>query len=164
MGVAVNDFGPWYKAAKVIRKHKDGRVEVELNGFNRVKTLPYTKIRLAPPEVDQPHVKKRLLAKLYHGRMPDGADDEEEEDDDDSDDDDTPATAGTSERGYRTWTDDSGTFAIIAKYAGTDGKSVKLLRKKDGQEIKVPLARLSEADRKMAERLMAAPKPDNPFE
>ncbi len=182
--VAVNDHGPWYKAAKIVRKHKDGQVDVELVGFGRVKTLHWSKIRLAPPEVDQPFVSKRMLAKIGLGSNSDkdDADDEDSfaedegdseegdseegdsEEDDSEEDDGDSKPAGKSERGYRPWTDNTGTFAIVAKFIEVEGESVKLLRKKDGKEIKVPLSRLSKADRKVAERLKAAPKPSNPFE
>ena len=160
--VAVNDIGPWYKAAKVVRKHKDGQVEVEFVGFNRVKTVHYSKIRLAPPEVDQPFVSKRILAKLGLNSDDDDAVDDDSADEDEDEADSEPVAK--SDRGYRTWTDNTGTFAIVAKYVDIDGKNIKLLRKKDGKEIQVPLSRLSEDDRKMAERLQAAPKPGNPFE
>ena len=167
--VAVNEHGHWYKAAKVVRKQKNGQVDVEMVGFGRIKTVHWAKIRLAPPEVDQPFISKRMRAKLGL----DSTSDDDDVDDvanagDDSFDEDEEQEdsepVGKSERGYRPWTDNTGTFAIVAKYAGFEGEKVKLLRKKDGKEIKVPLARLSKEDRKVAERLKAAPKPGNPFE
>ena len=162
--VAVNEHGPWYKAAKIVSKHKDGEVEVEFVGFNRVKTIHYSKIRLAPPEVDQPFVSKRMLAKLGldENSYDDGADDDDSSGMDEDEGDSEPDAK--SDSGYRTWTDSTGTFAIVAKYVDNDGKNIKLLRKKDGKEIEVPISRLSDADRKVAERLKATPKPDNPFE
>lgn len=159
--VAVNEHGPWYTAAKIVRKHKDGQVEIQTNRSHLSKTIHYSKIRLAPPEVDQPFVSKRMLAKLGLGN---NSDDDAGEDDYDGDDPDSSAPDRKALRGYRPWTDNTGTFAIIAKYVGIDGKSVKLLRKKDGKDIKVPLSRLSKADREVVERLKTAPKPENPFE
>ncbi|MBN2291964.1 MAG: hypothetical protein JXM70_06030 [Pirellulales bacterium] len=160
--VAVNDFGPWYKAAKVIRKHKDGQIELEIVGRSgRTKTFPWSKIRLAPPEVDQPFVSKRMLASVYRDEKPSNDGDDEDSDDEDGDE---PAFGGKTDRGYRTWTDDSGTFAIVAKYIKFDGERIVLQRKKDGREIPVPISRLSEADREVAQRLMKEPKPSNPFE
>jgi len=67
-------------------------------------------------------------------------------------------------RDYRTWTDDTGTFAVIAKCVGFDGDNIRLQRKHDGREISVPLARLSKHDRDRAERLKKSPQPKNPFE
>jgi hypothetical protein len=45
----------------------------------------------------------------------------------------------------RTWSDSSGKFRIEAVYVGQEGDAVKL-RKSDGAEISVPLARLSKED------------------
>jgi thiol-disulfide isomerase/thioredoxin len=46
----------------------------------------------------------------------------------------------------RTWTDNSGKFAIEAELVASDAKQVTL-RKPDGSEIKVPVAKLCQADR-----------------
>ena len=166
--VAVNDIGPWYKAAKVVRKHNDGQVEVEFIGFHQIKKIHWSKIRLAPREVDQPFVSKRKLAKIYPGNRADDDDvddtDDDDSFDDDSRDEDTSSTATKADRGYRTWADDTGTFAIIAKYVDTDGDKVCLRRKKDGKTIKVPLSRLSKGDKKVARRLKESPQASNPFE
>ncbi|MBN1589017.1 MAG: hypothetical protein JW888_05850 [Pirellulales bacterium] len=67
-----------------------------------------------------------------------------------------------SARGYRVWTDDSGTFAVMAKFLGFEGDNVRLKRKQDDEVIKVPLARLSEKDRQVAESLRNATT--NPFD
>src|SRR5262245_59598954 len=46
----------------------------------------------------------------------------------------------------RTWTDASGKFSINAEFVRVDGDKV-VLRRADGKEIKVPQARLSDADK-----------------
>jgi hypothetical protein len=117
-------------------------------------------IRLAPPEVDQPFLNEKKSNKPRSTTKP-----TREE----------PAHAKSSpkivrpatraERDYRPWTDDTGSYTIVAKYVGADGQTVTLLCKKDDKEIKVPLARLSEPDREVAERLkVPPPKPGNPFD
>jgi hypothetical protein len=133
--IAAQWHGKWH-AAKVIQVLGDGQVEIQFQKWPWKDKRSRADIRLAPPEVDQPDVDRGQLPK-------------------------PPSTVtGT---GYRTWTDDSGTFTVEAKYAGNEGENVRLLRK-DGKEIKVPLARLSEADRKFVEESRRAPKPSNPFE
>ncbi len=53
------------------------------------------------------------------------------------------------ERAARTrkWTDRTGTFSLVAEYAGIANGKVTL-RKKNGDAVRVPVDRLSEADRK----------------
>jgi thiol-disulfide isomerase/thioredoxin len=53
----------------------------------------------------------------------------------------------------RTWTDASGKFSVTAEYVGVKGGKV-LLRDADGQEISVPLAKLSDADRELVRAQM----------
>ncbi|MEQ8848103.1 SHD1 domain-containing protein [Botrimarina sp.] len=65
----------------------------------------------------------------------------------------------------RTWTDATGKFRIEATYVGLDGESVRI-RKSGGKETLVPLAKLSDADRRyVADRRAAeaAPIEKNPF-
>ncbi len=50
----------------------------------------------------------------------------------------------------RTWTDSSGLFTIEATYVGKTKKRV-MLKMADGREIKIPLDKLSAADRKLIE-------------
>ncbi len=162
--VAANNFGPWYRSAKIIKKLDDGRVEVQLYDSHRTEILDITKIRLAPPEVDQPFVNNRVLERIYGSNyLGDAAADNEEEDDDNADADDDAAVS-KADRGYRAWTDDTGTFAVVAKYVGCDGDKVRLQKKADGKEIKVPISRLSKSDRELTERLQKTPKASNPFE
>jgi hypothetical protein len=135
--VAARRHGQWH-AAKVVQLLDDGRVEVQFQKWPWKNTCPRADVRLAPPEVDQPDVDPTLLPG-------------------------TPRAAAPSP-GYRIWSDDTGTFTIEAKYLGDEGESVRLLRKSDGKEVKVPLARLSEADRTFVDEQRRAPKPTNPFE
>jgi len=53
--------------------------------------------------------------------------------------------------GMRTWTDDTGRYRIEAALIAVEGGRVRL-RKTSGQEIEVPLGRLSREDRLWAER------------
>ena len=155
--VAVKDMGPWYFSGKIIRKLEKGQVEVQLTRSpSRTRTVHFSSIRLAPPEVDQPFVGKRALASVKSGNV--------NSEDVFQSDDDNPAQANASDRSYRTWTDNTGTFAIVAKYVESEGDKVLLKRKEDGRTIKVPLSRLSEADRKTAKRLQESPQLENPFE
>lgn len=56
-----------------------------------------------------------------------------------------------------TWSDLSGQFTIEAEYVGVEGRSV-VLRKSDGREITVPIAKLSAASRAQAKKLYEAAK------
>jgi hypothetical protein len=129
-------------AAKVVQVLADDQVEVQFQEWPWKDQRNRADIRLAPPEVEQPDVAPSLRP--------------------------AAASAGTSTAGaagaYRTWADNTGTFTVEARYAGMEGDSVRLVRKTDGKEIKVPLARLSEADCKFVEQARKAPKVDNPFE
>lgn len=58
----------------------------------------------------------------------------------------------------RTWTDVSGKFAIEADFVELAGENVRL-RKADGEIISVPLARLSLADRQIAEQQARRARP-----
>lgn len=51
-----------------------------------------------------------------------------------------------------TWSDSTGRFTIQAEYVGSDGTAVQL-RKADGSMISVPLARLSDASRTLAQQM-----------
>ncbi|WP_164103504.1 SHD1 domain-containing protein [Candidatus Laterigemmans baculatus] len=57
-----------------------------------------------------------------------------------------------SEPSEREWSDVSGKFKVTATYIGFEQGFVKL-RKSDGEEISVPIQKLSEADRKLVLRL-----------
>ena len=133
--VAAQRHGGWY-AAKVLGELHDGRIQVQYQKVPWKAELARAEIRLAPPEVEQPNVDPALLS--------------------------AKTSRATSGQAFTSWTDDSGTFTLQAKYAGIDGENVRLVRQ-DGKEIKVPLARLSQADRQRVEELRSA-KPTNPFE
>ena len=168
--LAVKWTGSWH-AAKVVRALSDGQVEVEVIGWHRTETHPRSELRLAPPEVDQPGISRAVLAKIY-GRPVQNAENDDEGDDDAPDAADDSAAGSAKDkaadpnamRGYRPWTDDSGTYAIVAKFVRADATHVTLQRKKDGKEVNVPLERLSTADRRIVEHLRNAPVPSNPFD
>ena len=54
----------------------------------------------------------------------------------------------------RKWVDRTGKFDVLARYVGIDRGRVRL-RKPDGQEVEVPIDRLSEEDRRLIEDLSA---------
>ncbi|MFM7076034.1 MAG: SHD1 domain-containing protein [Planctomycetaceae bacterium] len=61
----------------------------------------------------------------------------------------------------RTWTDKTGKFRIEAEFVGEED-GVVTLRKEDGDEIEVPLDKLSSADKRAVSEAKAAAE-DNPF-
>ncbi|NQU23711.1 MAG: trypsin-like peptidase domain-containing protein [Candidatus Nealsonbacteria bacterium] len=74
------------------------------------------------------------------------------------------------ETGSRTWTDSTGKHTVVATFEKIEDGKV-YLKKKDGESVDLPLARLSEADRLLAEKLQkqqSADKTpqadDNPFD
>lgn len=71
------------------------------------------------------------------------------------------ATAASAAE-MRTWRDSTGSFSREGEFVRLDGEVV-VLRLKEGREIRVPLAKLSEADRSYVENITAKPadpKPD----
>ena len=56
---------------------------------------------------------------------------------------------------FRSWKDSSGKYEIVARFVRIDEDKVYLKRKRDGKTIAVPLEKLSESDRKLAERQAA---------
>ena len=54
--------------------------------------------------------------------------------------------AGTAWGKERTWTDDSGAFTLVAELVEVRGDKV-ILRRQDGEQITVPLAKLSKKGR-----------------
>jgi len=73
-----------------------------------------------------------------------------------------PLVPGSRAPVFRTWTDDSGTFQVRAKFLGKDGTSVRLVTEEGGKELTVQLNRLSKADRDYVESLHT-PAVTNPF-
>jgi hypothetical protein len=55
------------------------------------------------------------------------------------------ATDDNSPLGYRTWTDDTGRYRVVARLVAVEGESVRL-EKENGRTATVPFARLSHAD------------------
>ena len=72
----------------------------------------------------------------------------------------SPQPAGSEGPELRTWTSDTGKFMIEAKFGGLEDGKVKLL-KPDGTTVQVPLEKLCEADRELANQL--ASSAENPF-
>ena len=140
--VAARRHGKW-AAAKVLQVLEGNKVQIKFREWPWADTVSRVDMRLAPPEVEQPDVDPSMIP----GAASAGA-----------------AATGAPGGTYRTWTDNSGTFTVEAKYVGEEDDRVRLVRKTDGKEIKVPLARLSEADRKFVEQARKAPKATNPFE
>jgi hypothetical protein len=134
--VAAKRDNQWYQA-HISGELPDGRVSLRFSGERFDAKLPRADLRLPPSEVKQPNVDSPF-------------------------DTTTPAavSSATAASQFRTWTDASGAFQIEARLIEHLGESVRLVRK-DGKEIVVPLARLSEADRQYA---ATATKAENPFE
>ena len=63
--------------------------------------------------------------------------------------------AGTWWGKERTWTDDAGKFSVTAELVEVRGDKV-VLRRQDGKQITVPLAKLSDEDRKFVEKKESA--------
>ena len=157
--VAVKKQQNAWGVATIIRKLEHGEYQVAHSGGhgiygNEKKDYHWADIRLAPPEVEQPYVDKKLLKELY----PENKTPQTESDDPDSEG-----------REFRTWTDSSGQFRIVAKYLKIEGSSVVLKKKEDGKEVQIPISRLSEKDRQIAKRLKEATvtkdsPSGNPFE
>jgi Tfp pilus assembly protein PilX len=57
-----------------------------------------------------------------------------------------PPAADNSKPAYRTWTDSSGQFKTKARLSGVEGDKVSL-ETENGHKIRVPIEKLSEADR-----------------
>ena len=59
-----------------------------------------------------------------------------------------------AEEGRRTWTDSTGKHEVVARFVELDGTTV-VLRRNDGKTVRVPLARLSDADQRAANEAAA---------
>lgn len=135
--LAVHDTGAWYPS-EIREILPDGTVKVAFRGWgDNVKTVPRSVMRLAPEELEQPNLAPAELA----------------------------AVRGDSLPSTRTWTDRSGKFKIEAEFVRLDKEQVVIKRTKDGREVSVPLAKLSDVDQKAARVLSAQGAPiENPFE
>ncbi|HLA84931.1 MAG TPA: SHD1 domain-containing protein [Thermoguttaceae bacterium] len=133
----------FWKSGKVAGTFDDGRVVIQPSFGRNTQIVSRSDLRLAPPGLEQPvAVPASPTAKNASA---------------------TRSTAMNPSSDYRVWTDDSGTFTIMAKFLGVDGDAVRLERKGDGKEIRVPLDRLNEGDRQEVEKLRRPPAPENPF-
>jgi hypothetical protein len=141
--VAFKQHNQWY-AGKVVGTIGEDRVVVQRPRIQRTEVCARSDLRLAPPGVAQPDAEASSAGTSSAGAA--------------------TASNVNSLRGNRVWTDASGTFTIMAKFAGVDGGAVRLVRKADGKEIKVPLARLCKEDHRVVEQLQRSPAPGNPFE
>jgi SLA1 homology domain 1, SHD1 len=75
-----------------------------------------------------------------------------------------PATANISQHETRVWSDATGGFKVDAVFMGIDDDKVKLKRT-DGKEVSVPIARLSSIDQEYIKKIADAIKNlDNPFD
>jgi hypothetical protein len=141
--VQVREHGSQWWPAEIAELLADGQAIIRYRGWgnHRTATLSVNHIQLAPQAVEQvqPPAKKVTPS---------------------------PAkiTQDTAEPTSRTWADVSGSFKVEAVYLGVSNELVTL-RRADGREISVPLARLSLDDRKyIAELQAAAQLLGNPFE
>jgi hypothetical protein len=57
-----------------------------------------------------------------------------------------------SDRGLRTWSDDSGKFSVEAEFVQVKDNNV-ILKRKDGQLLSVPLDRLGDKDKTVVQQL-----------
>jgi len=135
--LCARDFSGWHPV-EVREVLPNGKVKVSFRGWGlRQGTFARADLRLAPDEVDQP-----ALATVPATPAP------------------AVSAAPTSAPwAYRIWTDATGKVRVEAQYMALVEGTVQL-RRKDGREIKVPLARLSNEDQEEVKKLQAA----NPFE
>lgn len=125
--VEVERFGQW-RTGKVIQVLPGGSLRVMLEDETFARVYPPNKYRVLPG------AKKPKQSPA-------------------ASDDDNPFATEEEKRAAdepRTWTDRSGQFEVVAKLLRVDGESV-VLRRDDGKEITVPLAKLSDADRRFVQ-------------
>lgn len=151
--IQVREHGRWV-AAEIAELMDSGDVAIIYRGWgsNRRGTFRRADIQLAPPEVDQRLPAARdTLAVAPDATAPEQAPQV------------SSVTIVTTIKS-RSWSDVSGTFRVEALYLGIQGDQV-LLRRKDGKEVSVPLARLSADDQHYVATLIEeAQRLGNPFE
>ena len=152
--VQVHEHGRWV-AAEISELLASGDVAIIYRGWgsNRRGTFRRADVQLAPPEVDQP---RRNAAETVATAPATSATES------------VPAVASATIVATtiksRSWSDVSGAFRVDALYLGKQGENVRL-RRNDGTEITVPLARLSADDQRyVATLLEEAQRLGNPFE
>jgi hypothetical protein len=144
--LCARDFAGWHPV-EVREVLPGGQVKVHFRGWgSREGVVARADLRFAPDDLDQPGLDAESLAQMRG---------------------ETGATTETASSGaasaYRVWTDDTGSFKIEAEFKGVVDNKVQL-RRKDGREIKVPLAKLSKADQEEVRKLQQKPAAVNPFE
>ncbi|MCY2987858.1 MAG: SHD1 domain-containing protein [Planctomycetota bacterium] len=143
--LCVRDFAGWHPV-EVRELLSGGKVKVQFRGWGqREGVFARADLRLAPEDLDQPALGDQT-AKQLRGET--GAESE---------------TTDSGIASYRTWMDDTGSFKIEAEFLGVAENKVQL-RRKDGREVKVPLARLSKADQEEVKKLQQKAAAANPFE
>lgn len=142
--LCARDFAGWHPV-EVREVLPDGKVKVHFRGWGpREGVVARADLRLAPEDLDQPALGVQTGPQT-RGETDSG----------------TAATdSGTA--AFRTWMDDTGSFKIEAEFLGVAENKVQL-RRRDGREVKVPLARLSKADQEEVKKLQQAATA-NPFE
>lgn len=127
----------WY-AAEITELRPDGKVTARYRGWGqKAATVLRNQIQLAHKGVIQP-------------KRPDNST--------------QPTSNPDSTATPRTWSDSSGSFTVEATYLGMQGDKV-VLKKPDGKELSVPLARLSLADQRFVAKVQEESKKlGNPFE
>ena len=116
----------------------DGKVATRYRGWGqRTATVLRNQIQLAPKEVVQPKRPDKSTAAAHQS-----------------------VGVGSA----RTWSDSSGSFKLEATYLGVNDDKV-VLRKTNGQEVSVPLSRLSIQDQRFVAKVQEESKQlGNPFE
>lgn len=131
-------------SGKVINVRSSGAVDVEFrwNGMKITRTFPSSLVEVgtAPEKTAPPAGGGTKPAPPATGKPT------------------SPASTDAAPREFRTWTNDTGLFKIEAQFGGIQDGKVKLI-KKDKSTTLVPLEKLSEADRELANSLDADRSP-----
>ncbi|MBN1912185.1 MAG: hypothetical protein JW818_20865, partial [Pirellulales bacterium] len=173
MFVANQEHSRWYPK-RVTRVLADGRVEVQDAHGHRTETFARSDLRQAPAELNQflsgtpapaaapsnsaaPSRRTTPRSNSYATQMRNRTAQPA-----------APAPTAppmnNADDEYRTWTDDTGSFAVVAQFVSSDQKNVQLRRKNNGKIFTVPLDRLSKVDRQWLQQHQQKPQGDNPFE
>ena len=136
--VQIREHGRVWQAAEITELLPDGKVATRYRGWGqRTATVLRNQIQLAPKEVVQPKRPDKSTAAAHQS-----------------------VGVGSA----RTWSDSSGSFKLEATYLGVNDDKV-VLRKTNGQEVSVPLSRLSIQDQRFVAKVQEESKQlGNPFE